>query len=86
MIQESGEGLTNFSSDSVNQRKRKLCLASSASWFRESHWNGRGILFCMAELALVAISFLFTASFFANSGNRILCRPRIVLIFFLSRL
>src|ERR1700692_687559 len=80
MIQQSGETLSGLSSASFRS-SRKTVLQRIGHWVCEPSWNGRGILICMAELALVAASFLFTASLFASSGSGYL--PAAVTLIFL---
>ena len=67
MIQPSGEVLTNFHSDPFDAPS-KTKPKRAANWFRETNWNGRSVLVCIAELSLVALSFLSAASFFAPPG------------------
>jgi hypothetical protein len=80
MIQESGEALPSLSSASVSSVAKTL-PQRIGRWFCESNWNGRGMLVCVAELALVALSFVFTTSFFANSTGASM--PTQVLLIFL---
>ena len=68
MLQQSGETFANYTSVSFGFLTKTLPRRIS-HWFGESTWNGRGILVCTAELALVALSFLSTASFFSGSGG-----------------
>jgi FlaA1/EpsC-like NDP-sugar epimerase len=68
MIQQSGETFANYTSVSFGFLTKTLPRRIS-HWFGESTWNGRGILVCMAELALVALSFLSAASFFFGSSG-----------------
>lgn len=81
MIQEGGEVLTKVSSSDTAVGATKTRPRRIGNWFCESNWNGRGVLVCMAELALVSASFLVTASFFANSGSGYM--PAAVVIIFL---
>jgi FlaA1/EpsC-like NDP-sugar epimerase len=68
MIQQSGEALSGLTSASF-KTSGKTVSARIRNWACKPSWNGRGILICMAELSLVAASFLFTASLFATSGS-----------------
>jgi FlaA1/EpsC-like NDP-sugar epimerase len=68
MIQQSDEAMTTFSSVSFGSITKTL-LRRIGHWFNESSWNGRGILVCVAELTLVALSFLANSSFFPNSSG-----------------
>ncbi len=68
MIEQSGEAMSGLSSASFRTAKKSVSQRIG-QWVCEPSWNGRGILICMAELALVAASFLFTASLLATSGN-----------------
>jgi len=68
MIQQSSEVLTNFSSDSSGSLARPW-PQRLGHWFIETRWNGRGILVCVAELALTALSFLAASSFFTSSTS-----------------
>ncbi len=67
MIGQSGEALTTFSSDAFVVLTKTLPKRIN-HWLRETNWNVRGALVCVAELALVALSFLATASFFDGSS------------------
>ncbi len=80
MIQQSGETLSGLSSATFKSSK-KTVSQRIGHWFCEPSWNGRGILICMAELGLVAASFLFTASLFATGGSGYL--PAAVTLIFL---
>jgi FlaA1/EpsC-like NDP-sugar epimerase len=67
MIGQSGEALTTFSSDAFVVLTKTL-PGRVNHWFRGTNWNVRGALVCVAELGLVAVSFLATASFFDGSS------------------
>jgi FlaA1/EpsC-like NDP-sugar epimerase len=67
MIQPSSESLNNLNSVSFGYLTKALPRRVN-HWFSETMCNGRGVLVCVAELALVALSFLSAASFFANSS------------------
>jgi FlaA1/EpsC-like NDP-sugar epimerase len=69
MFPQSDDAATNFGSVSFGFRMKTLPRRMS-QWFTESRRNGRGVLVCVAELALVSLSFLSTASFFAHSSGR----------------
>ncbi len=71
MIQQTGEALTDFSPDSFGELP-KSWPHRVGHWFSETSWNGRGILVCLAELTLTALSFLAAASFFESPTNRYL--------------
>jgi FlaA1/EpsC-like NDP-sugar epimerase len=79
MIQKSGEALQSLSSASFSTLAKTL-PRRIGQWFCESNWNGRGTLVCVAELSLVAISFLFTASFLANSSGGFMS-AEVILVF-----
>ena len=81
MVQQNGEALTNFSAGSSGPVAETTLRQRISNWFCESNWNGRGTLVCLAELGLVALSFLFTASFFANSSS--VYMPAEVMLIFL---
>jgi FlaA1/EpsC-like NDP-sugar epimerase len=70
MTQQSSEALANFSSNPAVSTA-KLSWNRIGYWFNETRWNGRGILVCVAELSLAALSFLFATSFFppSNAGE-----------------
>jgi FlaA1/EpsC-like NDP-sugar epimerase len=67
MIQQTGQTLSDFSSNSFHSAGKSL-PERMGHWFYETNWNGRGLLVCIAELALAAFSFLCAASFFSNSS------------------
>jgi hypothetical protein len=70
MTQQSSAALANFSSNPMRSPARPL-WNRVGNWFNETRWNERGILVCVAELALAALSFLSAASFFppSNAGE-----------------
>jgi FlaA1/EpsC-like NDP-sugar epimerase len=80
MIQHSGEAIPDFPSEPLGSASRTLLRPTSA-WLRSTTWNGRGILVCVAELALVALSFLSAASFF--TGPRSTYLPTDAILIFL---
>jgi FlaA1/EpsC-like NDP-sugar epimerase len=63
MIQQGSDVLNSFSSGSLGVLSRPY-----GSWFRKTNWSRRGIWVFAAELALAAISFLATSSFFGSSN------------------
>src|ERR1700691_4780510 len=65
MIEKSGEAIPSFSSSVAATRTLPRRIGD---WFDEPSWHGRGVLVCVAELALVALSFLSASSFVANAG------------------
>jgi len=79
MIGQSGEALTTLTSDAFVVLTKSLPRRVN-DWFRETNWNVRGALVCVAELALVALSFLATASFFDGSSAGYM-PPEMIIIF-----
>ncbi len=67
MIDQSSDEITSLTSDSLGFLTKTL-PRRIGHWFNETSWTGRGVLVCIAELGLVALSFLSAASFVANSG------------------
>src|SRR6478609_6424816 len=80
MIEHSGEAIPNFPSESWGSATRTLARRTG-DWLGATTWNGRGILVCVAELALVALSFLSAASFFG--GPRSAYLPTDAILIFL---
>lgn len=71
MIEQSTDALTTFSAHPMGFFR---------NWLSGTNWNGRGLLVCVVDLALVAFSFLFSASFFASS-NKAYLPAEVTLIF-----
>src|SRR3984957_15787156 len=83
MIQQNGETFAHYAYVSFGFLKKNLPRRISR-WLGESAWTGRGILVCVAELALVALSFLTTASFFSSSSGASLPAGSVLIFLSLS--
>jgi FlaA1/EpsC-like NDP-sugar epimerase len=79
MNQTSDQALSNFPGNSAACANPTL-PKRVGHWLGDTKWNGRGILICVAELALTALSFLIAASFVATSGAAAM-PVKVILIF-----
>lgn len=80
MIEHGGTAFTDLSDHFFGFLSR-FTPRRAGRWFVEPRGNGRGLLVCVADLALVAFSLLSTASFFATSAKSYV--PAEVILIFL---